>query len=528
MTLALEIESGTDYSAKEARAAEAKAARATEDDLRSHVRQLLALSGNLTLQTLSGFGIWLSTFIWIGTLGPVATGGCTLGNMLANITGFSLIFGMATALDSLCAQSYGAKQYQRCGLHTQRAILILTLFSLPCIAVWWQAEWILHNVLFIPSEIAFHAGRWTRTMSAGLWPLISFECLKKLMQARNIVWPAVLTTTIGLGFNLVANYYVFRIRKWGFNSAAWIVPIQNWVHFVVFVVILSLRKWMISRRRETSPSYDKLPEESGHGSAGAHAEIATATESKASHPSEPDPEDDWPPLSAAVFDDWKSFLELGVPGALSLFIEWGSFELAASIAGQLGAVGLAAHGIFMSTSGLFYMLPLSIAQATTTVAGHIIGQGAAVREDGGQAAARRIIMLGIAMDTIYGLVAAAVLMLVVRPVWGKIFTVDPATQELVTKTMPFMAMYAIVDATKCITLNILRSGGMPSITVAVNAFVCVVVLLPLGWYLAIHQSKGLGGLWFSMSVAWALATVGFGFVLHNLDLRKLRVIEGSA
>ena len=524
MTLVLEIESGaSDYSAK--------AARAAEDDLRSHVRQLLALSGNLALQTLSGFGIWLSTFIWVGTLGPVATGGCTLGNMLANITGFSLIFGMATALDSLCAQSYGAKQYQRCGLHTQRAILILTVFSLPCIAVWWQAEWILHNILFIPSVIAFHAGRWTRTLSAGLWPLIAFECLKKLMQARNIVWPAVLTTTIGLGFNLAANYYVFRVRKWGFNSAAWIVPIQNWFHFFVFVIILCLRKWVVSRRREASPSYDKLPEESGHGS-------AVTTESKTSHPSsagagagegaEPDPEDDWPPLSAAVFDDWKSFLELGVPGALSLFIEWGSFELAASIAGQLGAVGLAAHGIFMSTSGLFYMLPLSIAQATTTVAGHIIGEGAAVREDGGQAAARRIIMLGIAMDTIYGIVAAAVLMLVVRPVWGQIFTVDPATQQLVTETMPYMALYAIVDATKCITLNILRSGGMPTITVAVNAVVCLLVMVPLGWYLAIHQSKGLGGLWFSMSVAWALATVGFGFVLHNLDLRKLRVIKDGS
>jgi hypothetical protein len=33
---------------------------------------------------------------------------------------------------------------------------------------------------------------------------------------------------------------------------------------------------------------------------------------------------------------------------------------------EASQVGLAAHGVFMSTSGLFYMLPLSIAQATTT------------------------------------------------------------------------------------------------------------------------------------------------------------------
>jgi Na+-driven multidrug efflux pump len=87
-----------------------------------------------------------------------------------------------------------------------------------------------------------------------------------------------------------------------------------------------------------------------------------------------------------------------------------------------------------------------------------------------------------------------------------------------------MSLYSLVDATKCITLNILRSGGLPNITVSVNFVVCSLVMTPMGYYLAISRHDGLGGLWLSMSVAWGLATVAYGVILSRLDLRSLKVI----
>ena len=35
-----------------------------------------------------------------------------------------------------------------------------------------------------------------------------------------------------------------------------------------------------------------------------------------------DPEDNWPALSMDIFRGWYPFFELGLPGALSLFLEW--------------------------------------------------------------------------------------------------------------------------------------------------------------------------------------------------------------
>jgi MATE family multidrug resistance protein len=69
-------------------------------------------------------------------------------------------------------------------------------------------------------------------------------------------------------------------------------------------------------------------------------------------------EDNWPAFECAtVFSGWGEFLRLGLPGAVSLLIEWGSFELAAGIAAQLGPVPLAVHGVYMSTANIFYMMP---------------------------------------------------------------------------------------------------------------------------------------------------------------------------
>ena len=47
--------------------------------------------------------------------------------------------------------------------------------------------------------------------------------------------------------------------------------------------------------------------------------------------------------------------------------------MVAGIAGQLGPVPLAVHGIFMSTAGLFYLTANAIALATSTIAGNHLG-----------------------------------------------------------------------------------------------------------------------------------------------------------
>lgn len=56
--------------------------------------------------------------------------------------------------------------------------------------------------------------------------------------------------------------------------------------------------------------------------------------------------------------------------------------------------------------------------------------------------------------------------------------------------MPVMFFYLVVDSTKCVTLNILRSTGRPQITVYGNLVSCLAIMLPLGWFLSMDMSYG--------------------------------------
>ena len=75
---------------------------------------------------------------------------------------------------------------------------------------------------------------------------------------------------------------------------------------------------------------------------------------------------------------------------------------------------------------------------------------------------------GIFLDFLYGIVGGSLLVGLLRPYWGALYTNDRAIDALVYDTLPIMFLYLMVDSAKCITLNVLRSTGRPFITVLGN------------------------------------------------------------
>ena len=221
-------------------------------------------------------------------------------------------------------------------------------------------------------------------------------------------------------------------------------------------------------------------------------------------------EEVFPQWSCKAFAHWGVFLELGMPGAFSLFLEWGSYELMAMISGRLGTVALATHGVYMMTCSIIYMVPLAISDATAVIAGNYLGNGDSKE-------ARSVISLGLWYDMTIGLLAAVLLLFVLRPYWGGFYTSDKEVQREVYEKMPIMFVYITVDSMKCITLNVLRSTGRPHITMMGNIVCCVCIMLPLGWYLAITLHFGLFGVWGAMSVGWSVATLVYAVILYHTD-----------
>jgi len=486
----------------------------------------------------------ITTLGYIGRLNSAEyMGAVTLGNMVCNVSGFSLSYGLSTALDTLISQAYGARMYSLMGLHAQRAIVILSLCTIPVVVIWTYTGEFLFYVLAIDSETSMLAGQWAKYIRYGIWPALVFDILRKFLYGQQVVWPIVASSFCALVLNVMLNaiYHgkhfisvvagdggqtAAEIQPGGFATAGMSVVICQWVALATLIVLINVRKWVLRRKYSysfvqagtsgspVSPVYTRLAQDD-NGSTAVATMTPMTTEGTGAAPDgavEYDiaVEDNWPALSRNIFRDWRPFLSLGIPGAFSLFFEWGSFETIAGIAGQLGAIGLATHGIFMSTAGLFYMFPAAISQATAILAGNYLGNNDA-------SGCQFIVKLGLWVDFCWGLVAGSFLVFWLRPYWAFLYTNQTEVQHMIFTTLPIMLLYITVDSTKCITLNILRSTGRPGVTVLGNVVACLFVMLPGGYLLALRWSFGLVGLWFAMSLAWLVATVAYLYIVVATD-----------
>lgn len=83
------------------------------------------------------------SMMFMGRLGKDALAGGSLSNGIANITGYSIISGLAMGMESISSQACGAKQWLLMGQTLQRTIVILFLSSIPICILWLNIEPVL-------------------------------------------------------------------------------------------------------------------------------------------------------------------------------------------------------------------------------------------------------------------------------------------------------------------------------------------------------------------------------------------------
>lgn len=118
-----------------------------------------------------------------GHLGPNDLAAASIGITTMNVVGLAIFEGMATALDTLCAQAYGSGNHVGVGLHIQRMLLLMTVVTVPIGLFWVYSPWVLPHVIK-QHHIAVKAGAFLRYSLLGLPGYGAFEALKRFMQAQ--------------------------------------------------------------------------------------------------------------------------------------------------------------------------------------------------------------------------------------------------------------------------------------------------------------------------------------------------------
>ena len=104
--------------------------------------------------------------------------GVGIGNIIYNMVGVSICFGLSSALDTLCTHAYGAKLYYLMGCYLNRARVILTLVFIPVLFIMAFIESLL-LLINQDKEISYYAGCYCRGLLPGLWFFYQTDAMRR-------------------------------------------------------------------------------------------------------------------------------------------------------------------------------------------------------------------------------------------------------------------------------------------------------------------------------------------------------------
>ncbi|VAH63198.1 unnamed protein product [Triticum turgidum subsp. durum] len=197
--------------------------------------------------------------------------------------------GMASALETLCGQAYGARQYHTLGLHTYRAIVTLLVVCVPLSLLWAFMGKILALIGQDPL-IAHGAGRYIVWLIPGLFANAVIQPITKFLQSQSLTTPLLLSSVATLALHVPLCWVMVFRTGMGYTGAALAISVSYWLNVAMLVAYIV----MSSSCKETRT----------------------------------------PPTIKAC-RGVGVFLRLALPSALMICLEWWSFELLILMSGLL-------------------------------------------------------------------------------------------------------------------------------------------------------------------------------------------------
>lgn len=408
--------------------------------------RLAALAAPMIAVALLQLMMQLISTIMVGHLGEVALAGAAIANSLTNVSGFSVLIGLACGLETICGQAYGAEQYHKLSLYTYRSIIVLLIVSVPIAIVWVFIPEVLPLIGQAP-EIANEAGKYALWLIPGLFAFSVAQCFSKFLQCQSLIFPMVLSSMITLAVFIPLCWFMVYKVGMGNAGAALSVSICDWVEVIVLGLYIKF-----------SPSCEKTRA----------------------------------PLTWEAFKGIGSFMRLAVPSALMICLEWWSYELLVLLSGILPnpALETSVLSICISTVVLLYNLPYGIGTAASVRVSNELGAG---NPEGAR------LVVGVALSIV---VCSAVLvsttLLALRHFIGIAFSNEEEVVDYVTRMVPVLSISVITDSLQGVLSGVARGCGWQHLGAYVNLGAFYLVGIPVAlFYGFTMQLRGMG-FWIGM------------------------------
>ena len=201
-----------------------------------------------------------------------------------------------------------------------------------------------------------------------------------------------------------------------------------------------------------------------------------------------------------------ALLRLGIPMGLSILIEVTGFTFMAFFISRIGATPVAGHQIAVNMISLMFMLPLSIANASSVLVAQRIGAGDA--ED-----ASRIGWAGLEIGVLIAAVFGSTVYLLREHLVG-LYTGDAVIVAAALPLLAWVVLFHVADAAQTIAAFVLRAHRIATVPLVVYVVAIWVIGLG-GGYVAVfvldagpEWMRGAQGFWSMATLGVALAAIG--------------------
>ncbi|RVW65668.1 Protein detoxification 48 [Vitis vinifera] len=163
----------------------------------------------------------------------LAGGSLSIG--FANITGYSVISGLAMGMEPICGQAYGAKQWKLLGLTLQRTVLLLLSTSIPISFMWLNMKRIL-SWCGQDEEISSMAHTFIIFSIPDLFFLSILHPLRIYLRTQSITLPLTYCSAISVLLHVPLNFLLVVHFKLGIAGVA---IAMVWTNLNLFLLLIS-------------------------------------------------------------------------------------------------------------------------------------------------------------------------------------------------------------------------------------------------------------------------------------------------
>ncbi|KAK4126127.1 MATE efflux family protein [Parathielavia appendiculata] len=418
-------------------------------------------SRSLIVTFLLQYSLNVTSIFAVGKLGTLELGAVSLATMTANITCYAPIQGLATSLDTLCAQAFGSGHKHLVGLQLQRMTYFLLLLLIPVAVVWLNAEPILASM--IAKDSAALAANYLRIVMFGAPAYAAFEGGKRFVQAQGLFHATTYVLLIAAPTNMLLNWLFVWKFGLGFNGAPLAVAItQNMLPLLLFFYV-----WKVD---------------------GSEA---------------------WGGFRWAALKNWGPMIRLALPGMVMVVAEWFAFEILTLASGRMGVEFLAAQSVLVTVTGVTFQLPFPLSIAGSTRVANLIGANLV---DAAKTSAKVTIVGGV----LVGLFNVT-LLATFRYHIPLLFTQNREVIELVAQTLPVCAVMQLFDGMAAMSHGLLRGIGHQEFGGYANLVCYYLVALPISFGLGFGLNWKLIGLWFGVTVGLLIVSLAEYWYTWRVD-----------